>query len=77
MNAMPPETTANNALAASAERGRWVVLLGLLSSVFLAAVKIISGLIGHSYALIADGIESILGTVWKTLIRKWRRFPSI
>ncbi len=38
----------------------------------MAAVKIISGLIGHSYALIADGIESILDilssiAVWGSL----------
>ncbi len=34
-------------------------LLGLLVSVALALVKLFSGLIGHSYALIADAVESI------------------
>ncbi len=36
------------------------VLIGLVCNVVLAAVKTIVGIIGHSYALIADGIESIM-----------------
>ncbi len=35
-------------------------LLSLVGNVLLAGVKIISGVVGHSYALIADGIESTL-----------------
>jgi cation diffusion facilitator family transporter len=35
------------------------VQVGILANCALAAIKIITGLIGHSYALIADGIESI------------------
>ena len=31
---------------------------GLLTNAFLAVVKILSGILGHSYALIADGVES-------------------
>ena len=35
-------------------------VLGILASVALAAIKVIGGLLGHSYALIADGFESML-----------------
>jgi cation diffusion facilitator family transporter len=43
-----------------------------LISAFLAAVKIVSGIIGHSYALIADGVESVMDifsalVVWGSL----------
>lgn len=41
------------------KRGLKTTLIGILASIFLAAVKIISGVIGNSYALIADGIESV------------------
>ena len=34
--------------------------LGLLINVVLASVKIVAGVIGHAYVLIADGIESAL-----------------
>jgi cation diffusion facilitator family transporter len=38
-------------------------LIAIAVSVVLAGVKIVSGIVGHSYALIADGIESILDVV--------------
>lgn len=40
-----------------------VVLQTIVISVSLAVVKIVSGILGHSYALIADGIESMLDVV--------------
>jgi len=42
------------------DRGVSTVLVGLSSNVFLAALKIITGILGNSYALVADGIESTL-----------------
>ena len=42
------------------DRGVSTVLVGLSSNVLLAAIKIITGIIGNSYALMADGIESTL-----------------
>ncbi len=36
------------------------MLWGIVTSLVLAAVKVIAGIMGNSYALIADGIESIL-----------------
>src|SRR5271167_1461682 len=42
------------------DRGVSTVLVGLSSNVLLAAIKIITGILGNSYALLADGIESTL-----------------
>jgi cation diffusion facilitator family transporter len=42
------------------QSGARVALFGLVVNAFLAVAKIVSGVLGHSYALIADGIESTL-----------------
>ncbi len=42
------------------DRGVSTVLVGLSSNVLLAAIKIVTGILGNSYALLADGIESTL-----------------
>src|SRR5215510_3977214 len=42
------------------QTGARVALLGMLINVVLASVKIVAGVIGHAYVLIADGIESAL-----------------
>jgi cation diffusion facilitator family transporter len=42
------------------DRGVSTVLVGLSSNVFLAVIKIVTGILGNSYALLADGIESTL-----------------
>ncbi len=47
-------------LKAAAERGARATLQGIVVSAMLSAVKIVAGVLGHSYALIADGIESML-----------------
>src|SRR2546430_17197416 len=44
----------------SLQTGARVALLGLVVNVVLAFAKIVAGLIGHAYVLIADGIESAL-----------------
>jgi cation diffusion facilitator family transporter len=54
-------------------RGRRSALLGLLVNAVLVAVKITAGVIGHSYALIADGVESTTDIfssliVWRGLV---------
>ncbi len=41
------------------KRGLKTTLVGIIASLVLAAVKIFTGIIGNSYALIADGIESL------------------
>jgi cation diffusion facilitator family transporter len=41
------------------ERGLKTTLIGIIASLFLAGIKIFTGIVGNSYALIADGIESL------------------
>jgi cation diffusion facilitator family transporter len=50
----------SDASRAILQTGARVALLGLVINVVFAAVKIIAGVIGHAYVLIADGIESAL-----------------
>lgn len=38
-------------------------MLGIVASTALAVIKVVSGVLGNSYALIADGIESVLDIV--------------
>src|SRR5947208_3293386 len=54
---MPAEAHASRKILQTAAR---VALIGLLINVVLAAVKIVAGVVGHAYVLIADGIESAL-----------------
>ena len=42
------------------DRGASTVLIGLSSNVLLAVIKIVTGILGNSYALVADGIESTM-----------------
>ncbi len=42
------------------ESGAQLAILGIVINALLAAVKIAAGLVGHCYALIADGVESTL-----------------
>lgn len=39
-------------------RAQRVVVIGVLTSVGLGLIKLIAGLLGHSYALVADAVES-------------------
>src|SRR5213596_4115597 len=50
-----PQASANNLQTAAR-----IALFGLAINLFLAGAKILAGLIGHAYVLIADGIESAL-----------------
>lgn len=40
-------------------RAQRLALVGMLANLALAVIKLVAGLVGHSYALIADAIESI------------------
>ena len=67
-----PISSQQNALTAAAAKGVKATVWGIVASAFLAVVKILSGIIGNSYALIADGIESVLDimssmVVWGSL----------
>ncbi len=68
---MPPQADASDQNVQTPAWGRggnksvWrtgarLALFGLFVNVFLAAAKILAGVIGHAYVLIADGIESAL-----------------
>lgn len=45
--------------AARAQRGARMVAVGVALNVVLAMVKIGGGVLGHAYALVADGVESL------------------
>src|SRR3989449_9671543 len=48
------------ASASNLQTGARIALFGLAINVSLAAAKLLAGLVGHAYVLIADGIESAL-----------------
>jgi cation diffusion facilitator family transporter len=50
----------SNDPASNMQTGARVALAGMIVNVFLAAAKVTAGLLGNSYVLIADGIESVL-----------------
>jgi cation diffusion facilitator family transporter len=54
-SALHPQASANNL-----QTGARVALFGMLVNLIFAATKILGGLFGHAYVLIADGIESAL-----------------
>src|SRR5262245_43927084 len=57
----PDEARAQAAV--QAQRGVRAALMAMGVSAVLGAVKVTSGILGHSYALIADGVESLLDIV--------------
>jgi cation diffusion facilitator family transporter len=63
MSQLPAEPRANPKLAESAAAGIRASLRAVVISLALGVVKIVSGIIGHSYALVADGVESMLDVV--------------
>lgn len=61
MSQLPSQADATQPkLEASANKGIRAILVTVAVSFGLGVVKIIAGLLGHSYALIADGVESLL-----------------
>lgn len=55
-------------LAERASRGRRILVVGLLLNTALAAIKLAAGWIGHSTALVADGVESTLDVFSSAMI---------
>ena len=68
MSQLPSQPRAQPKLDEAASRGIRASLSGVLVSVGLGAVKVITGVVGHSYALIADGLESILDVMSGLLV---------
>ena len=58
----------NRTAVATSRTGARVALLGLVINVVLASVKIVAGLVGHAYVLIADGMESALDVAGSLVI---------
>jgi cation diffusion facilitator family transporter len=56
-SSMAPQSHASRKIL---QTGARVALLGLVINVVLASAKIVAGVVGHAYVLIADGIESAL-----------------
>lgn len=52
--------STHDAVTNNLESGARLAVLGIVVNAVLALVKVSAGLIGNSYALIADGIESLL-----------------
>src|SRR5688572_21179160 len=56
----PPGLMAEprNGPLSQAERGMRAVLTGLLINAALVVIKLLAGILGHSYVLVADAVES-------------------
>jgi cation diffusion facilitator family transporter len=64
MSQLPAQAVAAQPkLEASAIKGIRAILVTVAVSLALGAVKIVAGVLGHSYALVADGVESLLDMV--------------
>jgi cation diffusion facilitator family transporter len=66
-----PHASTNNL-----QTGARVALLGMVINLALAAAKIISGLVGNAYVLIADGIESALDIAGSMVIWGGLKFAA-
>jgi cation diffusion facilitator family transporter len=58
------------------QRGLKTTLIGIIASFILAAVKIFTGIAGNSYALIADGIESLTDIFTSSVVLAGLYFAS-
>jgi cation diffusion facilitator family transporter len=64
----PATRHAHERLLPSFARATRAMVLGLVVSTVLAAVKILGGVFGQSYALIADGVESLLDVFGSSIV---------
>jgi cation diffusion facilitator family transporter len=61
---------------ANLQTGARVALFGMLVNLIFAAAKILGGLLGHAYVLIADGIESALDVAGSFVIWGGLKFAA-
>ncbi len=71
---IPPPTER---LSTAASGGIRVMLWGVLLNSALAAVKICAGVLGHAYALVADGVESLADIVTSLVVTSGLRIAAI
>ena len=62
----PQHISQDNAHRNSIEKR--CTLVGMTSDICLSALKIVTGIVGHSSAILADGIHSISDTVTDALV---------
>ena len=67
----PP--TSNAALSS----GTRIALLGAFANIFLALSKVLAGVLGNSYALIADGVESTLDIFGSLVVWAGLRYAAL
>ena len=65
-----------NTPAGNLRSGARVALVGMGANVVLATAKILAGAFGHSYVLIADGIESALDIAGSAIIWGGLKFAA-
>jgi cation diffusion facilitator family transporter len=58
------------------EHGLRAVVLGVIANLSLAVIKVVTGVVGNSYALIADGIESTADVVSSLVVWTGLRIAS-
>jgi cation diffusion facilitator family transporter len=65
-----------NLATGNLQSGARVALIGMVANVVLATAKILAGALGHSYVLIADGIESALDIAGSAIIWGGLKFAA-
>ena len=66
----------SNVPASNLQTGARVALFGMIVNLIFAAAKILGGLLGNAYVLIADGIESTLDIVGSFIIWSGLKFAA-
>lgn len=66
----------SNSAASNMETGARVALAGMAVNIVLAAAKMTAGWLGHSYVLIADGMESVLDVAGSVVIWGGLKFAA-
>jgi cation diffusion facilitator family transporter len=67
-------TPTSNAALSSGTR---IALVGAFANVFLALSKVVAGIVGNSYALIADGVESTLDIFGSLVVWAGLRYAAL
>ncbi len=70
----PMATPPSNAALSSGTR---IALIGAFTNVFLALSKMLAGIVGNSYALIADGVESTLDIFGSIVVWAGLRYAAL
>src|SRR5467141_1935138 len=72
----PAQQPTSNVTASNLQAGARLALIGMIVNVAFAIIKIIAGVFGNAYALIADGIESSLDVAGSAVIWGGLKFAS-